>query len=382
MNITINSTGQTLTTQDGREAVELLASMGIIPNPKSDKYNPSMILQSPVRQGIISIEGINMPMVPNYNVPHQAPINFGGPILTASNNLPAQNNNLAETLANALSAYMPQQTAAINEGEVIRLIDERLSNQAPREMVIKTPSHTATVTGLQHPELETILTCLTVGLPVWLKGPAGSGKTTAAQICAKALNVEFYSISVCSQTTEAKLFGYMDATGNYIPTLFYKAYTEGGVFLIDEIDNGNPNVLAALNSALANGHCAFPNGMAERHKDFYCIAAANTIGTGANQKYVGRNPIDAATIDRFLMIDFYYFEDMEKQLCGNDTWFNTVISLRKEADKKGLNTIISPRASIRGAQLLEMGLSRDKVLEICIFNKCTETEKNILKAVL
>src|SRR5699024_2303605 len=102
--------------------------------------------------------------------------------------------------------------------------------------------------------------------------------------------------------------------------------------LLDEIDAGNPNVLAALNSALANNYCAFPDGMVKRHDNFRVIAAANTFGSGANIVYAGRNPIDGATKDRFVFIDFDIDENMERQIAGNDTWVNIVQTIRKEMD--------------------------------------------------
>jgi cobaltochelatase CobS len=52
--------------------------------------------------------------------------------------------------------------------------------------------------------------------------------------------------------------GYMDAHGKLVRTLLREAYEHGGVFLLDEIDAGNPGVLTVLNALLANGQVGFP----------------------------------------------------------------------------------------------------------------------------
>ena len=174
---------------------------------------------------------------------------------------------------------------------------------------------------------------------LYLYGPAGTGKTQLAETASEAINLPFYPLSVCGQTTKSDLLGYTTATGSYIETVFRKAYENGGVFLLDEIDNGNPNVTAVLNSALANGVCTFPDKVVKRHPDFVCIACANTFGTGASAEYIGRNPIDAATLDRFKQIFVDYDEELETELFPSAAAI--VQKLRKAM--KGERVVISMR---------------------------------------
>jgi MoxR-like ATPase len=187
-------------------------------------------------------------------------------------------------------------------------------------------------------------------------------------------------LSVCAQTTESKLLGYNDANGKFVSTIFFEAYKNGGIFLLDEIDNGNANVLSVLNAALANGLCCFASGMVQKHKDFICIAAANTIGTGGNIQYVGRNRIDAATLDRFIMIDFKIDEVLELNISPNKEFTKIVQKLREKASKKGMSIIISPRASINGGKLVNANFSTDEALNMVIFNKLSQQEKEALNA--
>ena len=105
------------------------------------------------------------------------------------------------------------------------------------------------------------------------------------------------------------------AQGTIVSTEFRKAYENGGLFLFDEIDASMPGAILAFNAALANNFMDFPDKKVPRHKDFYCIAAANTFGSGADRQYVGRNQLDAASLDRF--IDVYKRQLREPQPTEN-----------------------------------------------------------------
>jgi AAA domain (dynein-related subfamily) len=255
-----------------------------------------------------------------------------------------------------------------------------------KETVYVTPNVPAgqKVDGLQHSQFKDLLE-MTVGLrPVnlfpWITGGAGGGKTHSAKQISEVLNVKFRSLSVCAQTTAAALFGYQNAQGIYISTTFRDCYENGGLFCLDEIDNGNPNILAALNSALSNGHCSFPDGQVEMNKDFYLIATANTVGNGATKNYVGRNPIDGATRDRFEFIHWSYDADIELKVMAknNKTVFDRVKKLRDMAEEKGLTCIISPRATAGISAMTAMGWSIEKAINSAITEKLTPQEKSAL----
>ena len=86
-----------------------------------------------------------------------------------------------------------------------------------------------------------------------------------------------------------------------------------------------------LNSALANGSCAFADGMVKRHEDFILIATANTFGNGANAQYVGRNQLDSATLDRFVTIEWGYDEELEMAIASDKEWCETVQNTEKQS---------------------------------------------------
>lgn len=247
------------------------------------------------------------------------------------------------------------------------------------EIVLKSAEKAPKNVGSQHKDFTKILQTLKAGVNVAIVGPAGSGKTTAVKHVAEALELKFYSKSVSAQTGSHEFFGYQDANGNYVRTLFREAYEFGGVFLLDEFDAGNPNVLASMNQATANGQCAFADGMINKHEDFIIVMAGNTFGHGATSEYVGRNKIDAATLDRFAFIYFDYDEAFEYQLASNKSWCKIVQDLRKKVADKRIKTIISPRATFDGSKLLSVGMDIETVKQLLIYKGLSNDEINLLK---
>jgi MoxR-like ATPase len=268
---------------------------------------------------------------------------------------------LASTLLQALLPHLPQQ--GIQEARVRQIVTEIIEARSPREVRVELPSGEKVDVGIVHQAFNRILQAVSANISggILLVGGAGAGKTTTCHKVADALRLPFRTISVCKQTTLSHLVGFINVSGEYVSTPFREAYEKGGVFLLDEFDAGNENVVLALNSALANGLCEFPDKQIERHKDFRCLASANTYGTGATLQFVGRNKLDGATLDRFVVIEHDYDSKLEFALCGNDKWAERVLSIRKSIDKLGIRHIVSPRASINGAKLLAIGWKQAEV---------------------
>ena len=240
-----------------------------------------------------------------------------------------------------------------------------------RPIEIKSSGKTKKLKGVQHAQFENLLKLVGAGQATLLVGPAGTGKSHAAETVADALSLSFHAISVGSQTSKSDLAGYMTATGEYVRTQFREAYENGGLFLLDEADAGNSNVLILLNAALSNGKMAFPDGMVDAHPDFRMVATANTYGNGASRQYVGRNQLDAATLDRFATLDWNIDDRIEAALAGTSEagkkWLRVVRAVRtKVLDELELRVVISPRATQRGALALEAGLPFDDVLKIAL----------------
>lgn len=256
--------------------------------------------------------------------------------------------------------------------------------ESTRVIEVKTELKQKKLGGVHHENFELLLKIVAAGQPVLMVGPAGTGKTAGAAAAANALDLSFYSISVGSQTSKSDLVGYMHAGGDYVPTQFRHAYEDGGVFLLDEADAGNSNVLILLNAALSNGYMAFPDKMVQAHKDFRMIATANTFGHGANRQYVGRNQLDAATLDRFTVLTWDIDPKVENAMAGTGKdgkrWLEVVRAVRKRVvDELELRVVVSPRATLRGAQLLEAGLDFEAVLQVALVGNMPVSEKKGLE---
>lgn len=232
----------------------------------------------------------------------------------------------------------------------------------------------------RHKLFESLLKAVSAGVNVFVVGPAGSGKTTTAQQIAEALELPFYFTGAID--SPYKLTGFIDAQGRIVNSSFRKAYVEGGLFLFDEIDGSLPGAILAFNAALANEMADFPDKSEKKHPNFRVIAAANTYGLGADRMYVGRNQLDAASLDRFAFIEFPYDETLERLLTSNDGWVDRVQAVRKAVNKLKMRHIISPRASLQGAALLGAGLPQKTVEEMCIWRGLKPEDVSKLKSSL
>lgn len=231
--------------------------------------------------------------------------------------------------------------------------------------------------GPAHHEFPTLLAMARAKVNILMVGPAGSGKTTAAEMLSRALGIEFRFNGAID--TEYKLKGFVDAQGRVIQTAFRDAFENGGVYLFDEVDASLPAATMAFNSALANGWCDFPDKRVIRHPNTVIIAAANTFLGGATFEYVGRNKQDAAFIDRFVTLGWDVDEGLEASLCPNDAWCKHVQRIRANVKRKGLKVIVSPRASFEGAKLLAQGLPWEFVEKSAIRKGMTEDQWNSIK---
>ena len=320
------------------------------------------------------------------------------------------NTELAELIA---AAVAPHVKAGIDHDAVVAIVDERVAaSSLPRAIVVTVNERMAVNVGIQHSHFEAVLRLASARLNVWLVGPAGSGKTSVASAVAHALGLPDFSASVCALTSKADLVGYRNVlNGEYVRTDLREAFEHGGVFLLDEVDAGNANVMVILNALLANGSYAFPDGKVAKHKDFVLLAGANTIGMGADRQYVGRNQLDKATVDRFAMVPFPYDPSIEAAMCGVsanalkdapavekfkfldttdevevqgrcEEYCSRVQKIRKAIDSLAVRHIVSPRASLIGCTMIRLGFSPSQVMEFAVWKGLdSETVKKVNQSI-
>lgn len=247
-----------------------------------------------------------------------------------------------------------------------------------RKIVTVVDGKRVPMAGIQHEKFETVLKFVANDEPVFLTGPAGSGKNVLCKQVAEALGLKFYFTNAVTQ--EYKLTGFTDAMGNYQKTQFYEAFTKGGLFMLDEMDASIPEVLVILNAAIANRYFDFPApiGYVEAHPDFRVVASGNTVGTGADYQYVGRNQLDAASLDRFAIVKVDYSEAIENNVaCGNAELAQFCRDFRKSAESAGQQVIVSYRAIGRLAKMSQI-LSLEEALETCLVKGLEKDDLNII----
>ena len=245
--------------------------------------------------------------------------------------------------------------AAVNRDEVISIIDEHFKSvkAQPMQLQVVTPRGTNTINGTVNKDFAKFCNIVQTGKPLYMYGPAGCGKSYTAKQIAEALGLDYYETSQAMFAHDLK--GYGDAAGRYVDTAFYKAFSKGGVFFLDEVDASAPEALVVMNNAIANKRFDFPVvGNIEAHPDFRVIAAGNTRMTGATIEYTARQMQDTSFKNRFFFATVTYDRDVFLQVCGGDAEIvNFGADLRSAARETGITQLFSYRQGADLAQLVE-----------------------------
>lgn len=281
-------------------------------------------------------------------------------------------------------------SASINE--IVSELDIRIRSEVRdqcKELVPKYVSHhkiTLTNGSVQFTEIKgahtafsQVMKKLESGLSnILLIGPTGAGKTHLCQDIAKALDLPFGLLSLSEGVSESHLFGRVLPKSNgaweWSPTSFINIFENGGVFLFDEFDCASPNLLLAVNSALAQGefHNIICDKRHVRHQKTIILCCANTFGHGADTLYIGRNQLDAATLDRFVLSRIYidYDTTLEEAISAkiqdtnNRILFRKMVTdIRRIIKEKKLRRVISTRFVINGTLALNVGITIEEILK-------------------
>jgi MoxR-like ATPase len=300
-----------------------------------------------------------------------------------------EGNQMKIDLGLDLGAVISSAVQNLLEGQREELINKQINAKVEKEVaklkptLVRIPNRKEVVLEESlHKAFEDVLYFCEMERQVFVAGPSGSGKTHMASQVAKALGLQFKHISCSAGLSEAHLLGRMLFDGTYVKSDFVDCYENGGIFLFDEIDAADANTLLVVNSALANGSMSVPNRKdnpsARRHKDFMCICAGNTWGSGSIE-YAGRNYMDAAFMDRFaaskVVVD--YDSKLEKDICTDDFLYTALNNLRKAVLDKKIRRVISTRVFISGQRQVSSGKSIKDFINNLMIDWSTEEKSKI-----
>lgn len=241
-----------------------------------------------------------------------------------------------------------------------------------------------------HEAFPAILDVLEANLrAVMLVGPAGTGKSHIAQQCAALLGLEFAALSCGQLPQDYKLEGYPEKDG-WNESDFVRLFRLGGVFCLDEIDNSHPATLTVLNTALSNGFMFVNGERVDRHPEFRLVATANTFGSGATAQYVGRSPLDFATVNRFRRIEVGYDPRVERMQCDRiadrfgiadstvEKWIAAWDTIRRNIEDRSFLVSATSRGLTEGLALIAKGWAPTKVVR----SEFAEVNDSVLEAML
>lgn len=318
------------------------------------------------KEGVIQTEGVNKEGAAVEKNAKKKPVKKSANSTNSLTNMDPMKEIIQNTVSEFINSQFEQMVTEVKKetleyiedmyGEKTQIIklkfDEEISNPIEDEIV--------------NEKMREILNFVIANEPVYLVGPTGCGKNHVCKQVAKILNLPFYFSNAITQ--EYKLVGFTDANGMYHETQFYKAFKDGGLFLLDELDASLPDALIILNAAISNGYFDFPApiGFVEANPNFRVIAAGNTWGNGADIQYVGRNQLDMASLDRFAIVRMDYSRQIEAALCPDSELRTFLREYRRAINKNGIMSAVSYRAFRRMYKLQDRFDDLNELLECCL----------------
>lgn len=288
--------------------------------------------------------------------------------------------DLASLIAHAIQGHIKVAAPALDEKRVKELIAQHVQGPTPVTVeILDYKTDTVKDLGIQHAQFPALLRSVQARdhkgnmLNFWLVGAPGDGKTTACEMVARALGVNF--VTVPTMSSSHIFFGYRAVgSGEYISSEARKIWENGGVLILDDFDATPADVAVELCAPLANGYCLFPDAMVPRHKDCVIMLTANTWGSGATADFVGRNKQDEAFLDRFVPIFWQIDEALESATCGDAKWAKRVQQVRANVKRAGIKVFVTPRASYKGAALLRAGLPQLDVERMVLRGRMSDAQ--------
>ena len=225
---------------------------------------------------------------------------------------------------------------------------------------------------------------------VLLQGDAGTGKTTSAMAYASQRKMNFFAVPSNNAIDFTQLVGglFPDADGKlkFIDGAVTRIVREGGLLLINELNNAPKNLSQYLMSLLDDRRCitlmSNDNEVIEAHPDLLVVADMNL-------NYRGSQLLNEAWKDRFeIKLNYTYDNAIEKQIVKSSALLELANGMRSTArlDESGSNssTIFETPVSTRILKTFEKlakGLNYDFACDVFV-NNFNDDERSAVRMLI
>ena len=235
------------------------------------------------------------------------------------------NDKASQKIADDIKAYGQALEKDIND-----LIEKAPQAERKITLELKTPT-SIQVTDISHVHYLATKVCalVAVGQPVYMYGKPGVGKSTLAEQVAQMLGRKFGgALSLTSGVTEAQLIGktalnLVGGKHEYLSTPLVESVINGWNYHLDELDAADANCLLAINTLVANNYMYVEARMLaglepriDRHPECGITGGGNTLMLGATGQMAGRQAQDAASVDRWFIVEMGYDENIVARMIG------------------------------------------------------------------
>ena len=269
----------------------------------------------------------------------------------------------------------PESTPAMEADPVLNFIHNEAVGLRPSEMIM---------TDLKWKYL---VRSAVRGKNILMTGPAGTGKTLAAQTLVKALNKPYFYFNLgATQDPRGTLIGNThfkkDSGTMFSESLFVKAIqTEGAIILLDELSRAHPEAWNILMTVLDPGQRYL---RLDEHEDSITIPVANNITfiatANIGNEYTATRAMDLALVDRFVIVEMDVLNlSQERELLiklhPSLSWtmataIAEIASMTRtefNSDNPRISTAVSTRISVEMAGLVADGFTLGEAAEVCIY---------------
>lgn len=295
---------------------------------------------------------------------------------------------LTKTVASVLSEEVKKVTYDGLKDDFTNWVKETYGpNYVPPKIYVSPKGNK--VEGVTNKCFEDVCMWVQCDVPIMLTGAAGTGKNKLVQQLGSYLDMPVLIINSIQDASEVQGYKTIDGTYAETPFIVFSKYCmendKQGIILFDEIDNGDASAMVTINDAIASREITLADNSHVDLHNIRFLACANTWGTGATDEYVGRNQLDAATLNRFVVVEVDYDERVEDSICNDVDLLKFIRDFRQGLKECGIHHVVSYRnieQAVRAYEYHKDDMNRDikkRILKQCLIKNLTRDDLSMIR---